>query len=201
MNSSSRPVFPLLIAFFLGVIVATGVWIFSQQMMPAPIVIQPPPPTATPAPIKVFVNGAVNLPGVYELPLHSRVEEAVRLAGGVTASADLRTLNLAALLSDGAQLYVATTDQNDQAAENSGAFLLNNSASAEATSTNAKIDLNTATLAELETLPGVGPSTAQKILSYREDVGRFNQIEDVMNVSGIGEAKFATMRDFITVSP
>lgn len=187
-----------------------GLTLFNRTQ-PAPIVIQPAPPTAaptpspTPGPLTVYVNGAVRQPGLYTLPAGSRVAQAVEAAGGLTTAAFGDGLNLAAPLSDGAQVFVPSQEQAERlmgqllsAPVRSGsADVGGNSAGGE---TAALIDLNRANAAELERLPGVGPATARSILNYREEVGLFQTIEDVMNVSGIGPAKFEQMRPYITVT-
>lgn len=196
------------IAAMLGLMLGVGGLTAMNRTRPAAIIIEPAPPTAepgptaTPQPISVYVNGSVNAPGVYELPADSRVQAAIDAAGGLSADAFVDGVNLAQLLFDGAQVYVVSAEQNAGAQ----AALLANTVSSNsgvsggaANSESGVVNLNTATSEQLQTIPGVGPSTAQKILDYREDNGTFQMIEDIMNVSGIGEGKFEAMRDFIAV--
>lgn len=190
----------------IGVIVGVGGMAVSNRTRPAPIVIQPPAPpaaagpTATPAPLTVFVNGQVVRPAVYELPAGAIVADAIEQAGGFAADAYQEIVNLAQPLADGMQINVPSrsavvaTPAVIVAPATSGGAVGGGGMAA-----GGRVNLNTATLAELEELPGVGPSTAQKIIDYREDNGPFGAIEEVMNVSGIGEAKFAEMEPFITV--
>lgn len=198
------------IGLLLGVILSVGWVTLTNRMRPAPLVIQPPPPTAEPtpqptlAPITVYVNGSVVNPGLYELPPESRVEKAVMVAGGFTDDAFEEGINMAALLFDGAQVFVGnesdsqTTTQQNNLLSNT---VQGNGVGGSGDSASGVININDATLEALDQLPGVGPSTAQKIVDYREDNGDFGQIEDIMNVSGIGEKTFEDMRDLITVGP
>ncbi|QGP92463.1 Helix-hairpin-helix motif protein [Neomoorella glycerini] len=145
------------------------------------------------ATIQVHVAGAVQRPGVYELPAGARINEAVSLAG-LLPEANPNALNLAAPLNDGQQLIVPR--QGEEAAPGKGG---NPPGSATAGGGARKININTATLAELDTLPGIGPTLAQRILDYRTQKGPFRTIEDLQNVGGIGPKKFADLKDLITV--
>ena len=195
----------LVAGVFLGIIVGVGGVTLSRQIQPAPIVITPPAPTATPqptatpGPILVFVNGQVARPAVYELPPGSRVEAAITAAGGFTEEANTAVVNLAQPLNDGAQVYVPGAEENWPAA----GVVVNPAAGAAARSPGngavGLININTATIEELDALPGIGPSIAQKIVEYRESNGPFATIESIMDVPGIGEAKFAQIREQITV--
>jgi len=147
------------------------------------------PPTSTPGPIRVHVSGAVRQPDVYELPAGCIVKDAVGAAGGPTESADLDGVNLAVELRDQQQVYVP---RQGEAAPMSPA-----SAGVDAAS--GPVNINTATAAELETLPGIGPKTADTIVEYREANGPFETIEDIMDVPGIGEGTFEKIKDRITV--
>lgn len=178
-----------------------------NRVQPAPILITPvpatavPEPTATPGPITVFVNGAVNLPGLYALPNGSRVNDAIAAAAGFATDAAADVVNLAQELQDGSQIYVPS--QSEAAALPAVVSVpvlnLSSGTGGQPETPQGKININTATLELLDTLPGIGPSTAQKIVDYRDEVGMFTKIEDLMNVSGIGEAKFDKIKDQITV--
>ena len=150
------------------------------------------------AEVVVYVCGAVRSPGVIHLPSGARVADALELAGGATGKAELAAVNLAARVTDGQQIVVP-----ERAAAGGGG-----SATAPAPGTGgsspggaatALVNINTASLVELETLPGVGPATAQKIVDYRTAQGGFKTIDDLKNVAGIGDARFAAMKDAITV--
>lgn len=144
----------------------------------------------TGAAIYVHVLGAVNMPGLYILRDGDRAIDAVAAAGGYTDDADRRALNLARFLSDGEQIAVPT-----QAESASGTALGPDTS----TTNGGKVNLNTADVAALETLPRVGPSLAARILAWREENGRFASVEDLMSVSGIGEKTFAGLKDLVTV--
>lgn len=142
--------------------------------------------------ILVHVLGQVQHPGLYELHQGDRVVDALAAAGGFTESADQEQQNLARLVSDGEQLRVPAIGELPPAASPG-------STGGGASGVSAPVNINTADAAALETLPRVGPATAQKILDYREANGRFTQIDDLLGVTGIGEATFAGLKDRVTV--
>ena len=165
----------------------------------APIVVVPPPtvaPTVPPtlAPIRVYVSGAVAAPGVYTLSPHSLVNDALKAAGGATAEADLEKINLAQEVRDQQQIHVPRKGEAAPGQVTPGP-------GGAATPDAHKVNINTATLAELDTLPKIGPSTAQHIIDYRTKNGPFIKIEDLKNVSGIGDVTFEALKDLITVEP
>jgi competence protein ComEA len=159
-----------------------------------------PEATPTPGPIRVYVSGAVANPAVYSLGAGSIIDDLVRAAGGFAPSADPAAVNLAQPLADGMQVHVPTLAD---ALPTPPAV----SAPAGARSSPVDVDLgglvniNTATAAELEALPGVGPVTAAQIIAYREANGPFDTIEALMDVPGIGEGKFNEMKALIHVGP
>lgn len=155
-----------------------------------PVEILPPP---TPGPILVHVGGAVDSPAVYSLPPDCRVQDAIEAAGGLAEDAYTASLNLAAPLSDGDKILVPHLA--DQAVSNSsgGSSLL------EPPAAGTPIDINTATLEQLDELPGIGPAKAQAIIDYREAKGPFATIEQIMNVPGIGRVTFENIKDLISV--
>ncbi|MBK6712457.1 MAG: helix-hairpin-helix domain-containing protein [Chloroflexi bacterium] len=179
-----------------------------RQTQPAPIeIIAPAPlatpePTATPGPIRVFVNGAVVAAAVYLLPPDSAVEQAIAAAGGFAPEANTAVINLAQPLFDGAQVYVPTMSELAATPTAVVSALSRGGTAVElsASSSDGLIDINQADVAELDSLPGIGPSTAEKIIAYRSSVGLFKTIEEIMNVPGIGEAKFGQIKELITVS-
>lgn len=195
------------VCLFLG---ATGAFLFmtlSERVRPAPIVIEPPPPTPlpsptpTPRPIRVYVSGEVVAAAVYELPADSIVADAVEAAGDFTEEAAADLVNLAQPLADGMHIHIPAAAEVEVAGERpivSGPAG-GSSASVGAGRDGDLVNINTASMEELETLPGVGPATAQNIIDYREANGPFERIEEIMDVSGIGEAKFEQMEELITV--
>jgi competence protein ComEA len=148
--------------------------------------------------VVVYVCGAVRSPGVIHLPSGARVADALELAGGATGKAELAAVNLAARVTDGQQIVVPAR----AAAGGGGSATViapGTEGSASGGAATALVNINTATVVELETLPGVGPATAQKIIDYRTAQGGFKTIDDLKNVAGIGDARFAAMKDAITV--
>ena len=143
--------------------------------------------------VVVHVTGAVSAPGVYTLPSDARVDDAVR-AAGATAEADLSQLNLAQKLADGQKITVpAIGSASTSAGEGT------TTTPADASSDGALVNINTASLEELETLPSIGEVRAQAIITYRETNGGFRTIEELQEVSGIGEKIFADVAPYITV--
>lgn len=139
--------------------------------------------------VTVHAAGAVATPGVYRLPSGSRVADLLSAAGGATGEADLDQLNLAAPLADGERILVPRRGEVVPAG-------------ADATSagpTSTKVDINTATAAELDKLPGIGPATAEAIIRYRETRGRFRSVTELLEVRGIGEAKLEQLRPLVKV--
>ena len=156
---------------------------------PVPTQTQVPVPTPTPAPLRVYVSGAVQRPDVYLLSPQSIVKDALIAAGGATADADLERINLAVQLVDQQQVYVPR--KGEQAPPLTSPR--------DSVPFSSIVNINTATVEELDTLPGIGPAIAQRIVDYRTEYGDFANIEDLMNVKGIGEATFAKFKDVITV--
>jgi competence protein ComEA len=161
---------------------------------------QPVPGAVTTAPtLAVHVAGAVVHPGLYHLPAGSRVADAVALAGGSLVRADLDRLNLAARLVDGQRVYVARRGE-PVPPEPAGVGIADGSGGDEGASWPAEpIDLNAAGLAALDSLPGVGPTTARAILEERARRGGFRSTRDLLRVPGIGEGRFARLKDHIRV--
>ncbi len=161
----------------------------------------PAPSTPVPTLIVVHVAGAVAVPGVQVLNPAARVAEAVDAAGGPAPDADLDGINLAAPLGDGQRVYVPRLGEVDPASVPSGAPP---SGAAEvpsdaAASPSGPVDVNVATAADLEGLPGIGPATATAIVDDRTRNGPFASVDDLERVSGIGPAKLAALRDLVTV--
>lgn len=144
--------------------------------------------TVAPATVYVHVSGEVAEPGLYRLDEGARVVDAVAAAGGFTDAASREAVNLARPVSDGEQLVVPAEGEEGSDA-----------AGATAPEGDGRVNLNTADLAALDTLPRVGPAIAQRILDWREDNGRFTSVDDLLAVPGIGEKMLASLRDLVTV--
>lgn len=186
-----------------------------RQTQPAAIEIIPPQPTATQppptvlieptsGPLHVYVSGAVARPAVYELPPGSLIDDAVRAAGGFVVGADAAAVNLAQHAADGMQIHVPLLAEALPTPPPISQPVVADPAAASrmgGITTAGLININLATQTDLEMLPGIGPSTAANIIAHRDANGPFATIEDIMDVPGIGEGKFAAMRDLITVGP
>ena len=149
--------------------------------------------------VVVDISGAVASPAVVELPAGSRVQDAIEAAGGLTDDADITDLNRAAELTDGEKIYVPHEGEEVETTTSTGTTSSSSSSSSSSDDGTDLVNINTADADELDTLPGVGPATAEAIIEDREANGPFTSIEDIMRVSGIGEAKFADMQDYICV--
>jgi competence protein ComEA len=180
---------------------------------PPPIVLHPPPtaaPTATPGPtetplpaptsasITVYVSGAVQQPGLYQLPGEARVGDALVAAGGMTADANAALVNQAEKLLDGAQVHVPNNSAEAQASMMQTESKVAAPAALNSTVTDTssgRINVNTASLEELDSLPGIGPSKAQAIIDNRP----YANLSDLERVPGIGPSTLAELRDLVTV--
>ncbi len=161
----------------IGLLAGSIIWLTTSQPRGEAVVLLP---TQTPGTLTVYVTGAVATPGVYSLPQGSRVDAAIKAAGGLLPGAEQQSLNLATLLVDGQ--HVDVPGIVDTSHVNVG-----------------RVNINTATVMELTTLPGIGETTAQAIVDYRLENGPFQSIEDIQNVPGVGPATFAGIRDYITI--
>lgn len=183
--------YPTFIGVLIGLVLGGLLWIVVRSPRGNAVSLMPPP---TEAPIIVDVAGAVPRPGVYEFPAGARVKDAVQAAGGLLAEADKSTINLAAPLEDGQRLDIPYLSGMEPTPP---AFTFSSGEGGNATGQ--LIDINTATVEELDTLPGIGPTLAQAIVDYRNEFGPFFAIEDIMFVDGIGPDTFEAIKDLITV--
>jgi competence protein ComEA len=172
----------------LGLFLAALVWVVARNPSGEAVTLRPVP---TDKPIVVHITGAVPRPGVYALPQGARVQDGISAAGGFLAEADKTTINLAQLLDDGEKLDVPYIE--------GGSPVITTPVPEVVTSTTELININTASAAELDSLPGIGPTTAQKIIDYRTQNGPFLNAEDIVNVSGIGPGTYERIKNLITV--
>lgn len=173
--------------------------------------------------IIIYITGAVKKEGVYEIKENSRISDAIEVAGGLTDNAYIKDINLAFVLDDGVKIYIPTNEEknrnvNEQElnvemkeSNESNIYISKNTVEIEKSTSyiensnsllnnkNDKVNINTATQTELETLPGIGPSTALKIINYRKENGKFNSIDDIKKVSGIGDSKFNKIKNLIKI--
>ena len=184
----------------LSLFVGGVVGYFSPHPQPPPAIVvstpfptATPPPTATLAPIRVHVSGAVREPAVYELAPGSIVLDALGAAGGPAAEADVDCINLAQELRDHQQVYVPCQGEANPPR------LVSGGETDSGGTVGALIDINAASAAELEELPRIGPTMAQRIVEYRETNGPFAAVEDIQDVPGIGPATFEGLKDLVTV--
>jgi competence protein ComEA len=147
-----------------------------------------------PAEVVVHVAGAVARPGVYRLPTGSRVADAVAAAGGALGSAASDAINLARVLTDGEQVYLPFMGEVPPGAVAAAAGTIGHPGGPAG-----PVDLNRASAADLEALPGIGPATAKKIIDDREKNGPFATVEDLMRVPGIGQKKLEALKEYVTV--
>jgi len=181
---------PISLGVLIGLTAAGLLLLVSSRPRGEAIRLSPPP---TAPPLVVDVSGAVTQPGVYELTPDSRVQDAIRAAGGALAEADLAGLNLAAPLEDGAAIRVPVRGETPSPPSRSGEIPVPGV-------TGGLININTATQEGLESLPGIGPTLAKRVIQYREANGPFPNIEAIENVSGIGPGIFEKIRDLITIN-
>jgi competence protein ComEA len=159
-----------------------------EQLLPSAVSSTLPPAGPEPGTTEAQVHaaGAVRKPGVYALPLGSRVSDLLAAAGGATPDADLDQVNLAARVGDGERIYLPRKGESAPGISGAGP-------------PSTPLDLNTATAEQLDALPGVGPSTAAAIVEHRTEHGRFRSVEELLEVRGIGPAKLASIRSKVKV--
>lgn len=150
--------------------------------------------------IVIHITGAICNEGIYELEENSRIADAVKMAGGLKEDADLKQINLAYVLEDGMKINIPSKNENtNEDSNNTESYITKENLNSSNNTKISKVNINNATQTELETLPGIGPSTALKIINYRKEKGKFNKIEDIKNVNGIGENKFNKIKEFIKI--
>ena len=158
--------------------------------------------------IFVYIDGYINNPGVYEIKENDRIKTLIDKAGGFKEGYSIKNINLAAKLSDGDKIYIPSISE-EKVSENNNNININSSGKGQnvkndrnnvsVMKNNSKININTANISELKQITGIGESTANKIIDYRENVGKFKKIEDIKEVKGIGDAKYESLKNKITI--
>lgn len=175
----------LVAGVLIGLLAAGVIRVTGAPPAGDPVTLAPAP---TSIPIAVYVSGEVAAPGVYYLPENSRLGDALSAAGGALESADTSELNLAQFVSDGERLDIPKKRPELVIGGNADQPV-------------SVVNINTASQAQLEALPGVGPTLAQRIIAYRSESGRFTRVEDLLKVSGLGAALLDRIRNQITIGP
>ena len=152
----------------------------------------------------IHITGSVKNPGIVKLKEGSRIEDAIESAGGLTENADITKVNLAYVVEDGTKIKIPSASEEDIGDEDiidskSGDNIIIEENTVSSNNSTQNININKATEKEFETLPGIGPSLASKIIEYRNQNGKFGSIEDIKNVNGIGDNKYEKIKDLITV--
>lgn len=153
--------------------------------------------------IIVHITGEVKNTGILVLKEEARIADAIESAGGATEEADLNKINLAYTLKDGQKIYIPNKEDEENIeyiTEGSGNNVSVENGDESEMKEKIKININTASQAELEELPGIGEAIASRIIEYREENGTFNKIEDLLNVKGIGDAKFTEIKEYVVVN-
>lgn len=203
MNQVRQMIYGILI----GLLAAGGILLISRQDRGIPIALSPAPtptqtplpePTNTAQPIQVQISGEVLEPGIYQLAENSRLITLINLASGFTAQADQDRVNQAAVLQDGDYFYIPAADEDIPETATNAPKNLSASSDLEF---DYPLDINLAAQDALESLPGIGPTKASDILAYREKVGRFSSVEELLNIPGIGQATLETIRDYLICEP
>jgi len=172
-----------LFGLFTGLLVAGVLVLLLAEPRGSPIELLPLP---TPSPLRIHVAGAVRRPGIVELPPEAIIADALAAAGGALPGADLDALNLAAAVEPGERILVPLPGTAIPTASG-------------ITASTGALDLNHASAAELESLPGIGPSLASAIVQYRDQNGPFRSVDDLLNVPGIGPTRLAQLRELVRV--
>lgn len=189
--------FILLCVLLLGCVLTSIAAEYFTNEEPVPVISAQTQAKSKEQLITVYVSGAVARPGLYELPAGIRAQEAVEAAGGFTEAANQEKVNLAKKLKDGSQVNVPALKGSKKAITGTNASAGKANIGSQQKQAGL-VNINTASITELDSLPGVGEVTAQRIVEYRQQ-HPFTRIEDIMQVKGIGEAKFNKMKDRLTV--
>jgi competence protein ComEA len=193
-----RRVVELSIAVVIGLIIGGLITIIASPPRGKSIELIPVVP---PSEIIVYITGAVNKPGVYTLPIQSRVIDAISIAEGLTSDAYDEGINMADKLYDGTKVYIPKIGESDFSTDRSGVITMNDGCTPSTPGLalqTERININSATIDDLDMLPGIGPEKAKEIIAYRQQNGNFNNIEDILLVPGIGNKLFEDIEGLIT---
>jgi competence protein ComEA len=177
----------LILGILIGLLASAGILIVASEPRGEPIQLLP---AVTPTEIVIYISGGVAHPGVYHLSPGSRIEQAVTAAGGLSTGADSGRADLARLLTDGDQVYIPSLGEMVDSS-----IVVGNSLAI------TSIDINSATVEELDSLPGIGTVKAQSIITYRETHGNFTSLDDLLNVPGIGVSLLEQIKPYLFISP
>ncbi len=180
----------LLLGIFFGLLCCAVILLVSSPPKGTPVILLP---THTPGKITIDISGEVKSPGVYELPFNSRVNDALIAAGGLLPNGNTQVINLAAKINDGQKIFIPSIETKSESIPIESITQPSNIAPG------GLININTADQASLETLPGIGPGKAADIITFRQNNGPFDTIEEIMKVTGIGPKTFEEIKIFITV--
>jgi competence protein ComEA len=167
----------ILFGVLIGLLAGGVIWITSSQPRGVPVILSTRSPDQL---LTVYISGEIANPGIYQIPLGSRVNDVVNIAGGFLPDANVSLINLAELVSDSSHIKIPALSMNS---DQSGVI----------------VNINTASEFELAGLPGIGPSAAKSIVTYRTENGPFKSIEEIQKVSGVGPATFEKIKQLITV--
>ena len=193
-----KPWWGLLFGILIGLLAAGVILLAATQPRGEPVSLLPLP---TLSPLIIHINGAVANPGVYQLPAGSRVNDAIIVAGGLLSNANDQDLNLAAPLQDGQLIHISTAPPTQANASSDITPAVQTTLASNLIDPTAHlVDINTADQAELESLPGIGPVLAQRIIKYRTKYGLFNSIEDINVIYGLLPETYELIKNLITVT-
>lgn len=185
-----KSILNLVSGILFGLFIAAVIWVVSRNPSGQAVTLRPAP---TEKPIIVHITGAVPRPGVYALPKGARVQDVISAAGGFLAEAEKETINLARTLEDGERLDIPYMEGFSPVIPTAIPGLITSGSDEDL------VNINTALAFELESLPGIGPALAQRIIEYRNANGPFLSTEDIINVPGIGPGTYERIKDLITV--
>jgi len=202
-----KPWQSIIFGILVGLLASGLILLIAQPDRGEPISLSPPPtptrtlppkPTSTPAPITVQISGEIQNPGVYTLDGSNRLGDLIDLSGGLTEDADLTRVNFAAIIKDGDFIYITAYEEDFPSNSRDTTI---NLPTEETDAIVYPLDLNKATQEALESLPGIGEVKASAIIAYRELIGGFTTVDELIYVNGIGPATLEAIRDLVAIEP